>query len=63
MTELNITCPHCGQIITLIVNETADKLAVRSFDIYDNSETIRFLKLHGYEFGTNSEEGGDNDGR
>jgi len=56
--EISVVCPHCGQQLYLIVNETGG-IALRSFDIYESSETIEILRSSGYEFGTVEAEGGD----
>ena len=60
MDEIRVTCPHCGQTLYFIIKESGG-IAIRSFDIYENSETIEILKSYGYEFGTAAEEGGDSD--
>lgn len=56
--EITVVCPHCGQPLYFMVSE-AGGIALRSFDIYENSETIEILKSSGYEFGTATAEGGD----
>lgn len=56
--EISVVCPHCGQQLYLIVNETGG-IALRSFDIYDSSEAIEVLRSSGYELGTVNTEGGD----
>ncbi len=58
MDEFTVTCPHCGQILTFIIKESGG-VALRSFDIFENSETLQILKESGYEFGTVTKEGGE----
>lgn len=58
MDEFIVTCPHCGQILTFIIKESGG-VALRSFDILENSETLQILKESGYEFGTVTKEGGE----
>lgn len=60
MSEISVTCPHCGQTLYFIIKENGG-IALRSFDIYENSETLQILRDSGYEFGTVAEEGGDSD--
>lgn len=56
--EISVVCPHCGQQLYFMVSE-AGGIALRSFDIYENSETIEILRSSGYEFGNAEAEGGD----
>lgn len=57
--EISVICPHCGHQLYLVINE-AGGIALRSFDIYENSETIQLLRASGYEFGrTVNPEGGE----
>lgn len=58
MVELKLCCPHCGETLYFMINEAGD-IALRSFDIFENSDSVCILKESGYEFGTATAEGGD----
>ena len=60
--EIKTVCPHCGRPLYFLINE-AGGIALRSFDILENSETLKILKSSGYEFGTVQTEGGECDGK
>lgn len=59
---IKVNCPHCGMILDVIISKTGG-VALRSFDIQENSETVKILRDHGYEFGTVKTEGGVSDGK
>ena len=60
MNEVKVMCPHCGRMLYFIINETGG-IALRSFDISENSETLQILRSSGYEFGgAVRSEGGEN---
>lgn len=62
METIKITCPHCGMMLELIISK-AGGIALRSFDIYENSESVKLIRSSGYEFGTVKTEGGECDGK
>ena len=58
MKDIKITCPLCGHIISLLIQQNGE-LAVCSDDICADSANMEVLRLCGYEFGMIKAEGGE----